>query len=369
MSRLTIILFAIAARGAAAVLHNNSIPMLDTTGKTIQCADSTFTLTQGRWFAHCVSYGLCVAPLPQGCTQMPDLCGFQRDHNVSIFSSPDLSTGSWTFEGLAFTVAERPPGILYRPHLVFNPNTELYVLWANILDRPRFQGYFAATSKNITGPFTVTVPEVPLARANCGDFDLHVDVDGTGYVIYTCGHVMSIEPLRPDFLAGTGAVTMFDTYFVEAPVLFRRGIIYYALFGWCCCYCKQGSGVMVHTAPHPMGPWTLVTTPSRPDGDVACVRPALSAGLVSLALPAPVDTPNQGCLYQNGTMRNDTVSVTRSQQNSLIRLPSGDIIWTGNRWGQAPDGIKGHEPLAWLPLSFDADGAVLEMEWVDAFDF
>ena len=50
---------------------------------------------------------------------------------------------------------------------------------------------------------------------------------------------------------------MFPEYFVEAPVFFKRQNIYYALFGWCCCYCMQGSGVMVHTAKNPMGPYIL----------------------------------------------------------------------------------------------------------------
>ena len=52
-------------------------------------------------------------------------------------------------------------------------------------------------------------------------------------------------------------------YFVEAPALFRRGSVYvlprfphfkivtfnlryYLLFGHCCCFCLQGSGVIVY---------------------------------------------------------------------------------------------------------------------------
>jgi hypothetical protein len=214
---------------------------------------------------------------------------------------------------------------------------------------------------------------VSLSRSGCGDFDLLVDADGAGFVIYTCGHVMGVEALAPDFLAGSGAATLFPPYFVEAPVLFRRGATYYSIFGWCCCFCRQGSGSMVHTAPHPLGPWTLARTADRPDGDVACVRAAAAAradGAAPLpALPPPSDTPDQGCLYQNGKARSDTASITRSQQNSLIRLADGGIVWTGNRWGQAPDGIKGHEPQAWLPLAFDAAGAVLEMQWLDEWDF
>jgi hypothetical protein len=363
--------FALLA-SARAVFVNNSAPMLDTSGRILDCADGTYVQSAGRWYAHCVSYGLCVAPVPLGCTQMPDKCGFKQDHNVSIFSSPDLSSGSWVFERLAFAAADRPPGILYRPHVVFNPTTRLWVLWANVNNQPTFQGYFAATSPSVAGPFTVVAPAVPLSRSGrCGDFDLLVDSDGAGYVIYSCGHVMGVEPLTPDFLAGSGrAAVIFPPYFVEAPVLFRRGAIYYAMFGWCCCYCKQGSGAMVYTASAPLGPWTLARSAARPDGDVACVAPAGAGGALALpAPPAPADSPDEGCLYQNGTARADTVSVTRSQQNSLIRLANGKVAWTGNRWGQAPDKLKGHEPQAWLPLEFDAAGAVQEMRWVDAWEF
>lgn len=365
-------LFAIASFLLSfAVVVNNSSPMLTTSGAIMDCADSTYTYiaSESRWIAVCVSYGSCQAPVPLGCTQMPDLCGFRFDHNVSIFSSPDLSSGSWQFERLAFSHTERPYGILYRPHVVYNAATNLWVLWANILDRGVFQGYFAATAKEITGPYSVVVPAVNVSRANCGDFDLFVDNDGAGYVIYTCGHIMGIDALSEDYLSSTGRTSaLFPTYFVEAPVMFRRGATYFALFGSCCCFCRQGSGAMVHTATSALGPWTLVNSSSLPDGDVVCARPATSSQSGS-ALPSPTDTPDQGCAYQGaGAPRADNVSTARSQQNSLIHLADGRIIWTGNRWGQSPDGIKGHEPQAWLPLIFNDAGDIEPIVWKDTFD-
>ena len=82
------------AASAAAILVNNSAPTLDSLGAIVDCADSTYTFTDEKWYAVCVSYGGCTAPVPLGCTQMPDSCGFRLDHNVSIWSSPDLSSGS-----------------------------------------------------------------------------------------------------------------------------------------------------------------------------------------------------------------------------------------------------------------------------------
>ena len=359
---------------ASSILVNNTAPMLDSTGAILDCADSTYTFTESRWYAVCVSYGSCVAPVPLGCSVMPDACGHRLDHNVSIFSSPDLSSGSWVFERLAFPHTARPRGILYRPHVVFNAATATWVLWCNIFDVGVFQGYFAATAPSIAGPYTVANPAINTTRTKCGDFDLLVDSDGAGYVIYTCGHVMGVEELTADYLASTGrASALFPTYFVEAPVIFRRADTFFAMFGFCCCFCRQGSGAMVHTAAAPLGPWALVNSSALPDGDVVCARPAPApapAPAGGWGLPPPSDTPDQGCAYASpgAPPRADNVSTARSQQNSLIRMPDGRVVWTGNRWGQAPDGIKGHEPQAWLPLHFSASGAIEPLVWLDAWE-
>ena len=96
--------------------------------------------------------------------------------------------------------------------------------------------------------------------------------------------------------------------------------------------CYQGSGLFVYTADSPMGPWTH----QAPVGDVACQAPPDAYG----GLP----TPGQGCLYGGSA----EVSVTRAQQDFLATLPDGNgghtYLEIGSRWGQSPDGLKGHEP-------------------------
>ena len=107
---------------------------------------------------------------------------------------------------------------------------------------------------------------------SCGDFHLFFDPgDNTPYIIAGCGFHMWIERLLPSALDSAGDTSptgryLFSEYFVEAPALFFRGGLYYAVFAHCCCYCFQGSGAIVHTAPHPLGPWTSL-------GDVACIAP------------------------------------------------------------------------------------------------
>ncbi len=50
------------------------------------------------------------------------------------------------------------------------------------------------------------------------------------------GHNMSVELLTPDFLNSTLRNSGFiGNNFVEAPALFKRGHVYYAVFDHCCC--------------------------------------------------------------------------------------------------------------------------------------
>ena len=37
--------------------------------------------------------------------------------------------------------------------------------------------------------------------------------------------------------------------------MFKRRGVYYLLFGRFCCFCQEGSGIFVHTASSPLGPW------------------------------------------------------------------------------------------------------------------
>ncbi len=142
--------------------------------------------------------------------------------------------------------------------------------------------------------------------------------------------------------------------------MFRRGPTYYALFGHCCCFCYQGSGIIVHTASSPLGPWDV-----QSGGDIACRPPG--SGMPGQSPYGAAPTPGQGCLYNNSK----DVSVTRSQQNFVIEVCEGRnatlmaqvqtstgiaYVWTGDRWQQAPDGIKGHDPQYWVSMGVHPRG-------------
>jgi hypothetical protein len=58
------------------------------------------------------------------------------------------------------------------------------------------------------------------------------------------GHNISVEQLAPDFLSSAKHNSgFFGATFVEAPVMFKRQGVYYAMFGHCCCFCAAGSDI------------------------------------------------------------------------------------------------------------------------------
>lgn len=364
---------------------DNLQPRLDTAGAIVNGHDGTVRWFDGYWWMHSAQYGECADPPLHGCDMTGPTrgtsCGFEPNHNVSIYRSPDMSSGSWEFVGLAVECAKLSNcGILYRPHLVFHPRSQRYLLYWNYVNKQgQYAGNGLAAAASPAGPFTL-VAELISTTFPTGDFDVLVDDDGTGYIIYSAMHLMFLEELSPQMngTTGTGAkivngnkgpfplpnpnnLQAFPVDFVEAPVLFKRGKVYYALFGHCCCFCFQGSGMYVFTAPTPLGPWVQQGTE-----DLGCVANSSNptpAEQHSLPLTA-VLTPGQGCNYQHAV----AASTSRAQQNFVVTVETGngkDFIWTGDRWMQAADGIKGHEPQFWARLEFDSQDRVQPLRWVD----
>ena len=414
---------------ATLVSINNTAPRLDTSGAIVDghdlslrvVVDATGTPT---YVMHTIEYGLCVAPPRMGCDQQPDHCGFRPSHNITVWTTPTLESGSWTKVGDAFPLAARPAGLVFRPDAIYNPNTEKWVLWYNFAGGGNT--YVSATSSSYAGPFTgFAVTNATNAVWEGGDFHLVIDDTKTsgpaeGYLIWTgmskqpgLDHKIRISRLTPDFLAVTDDEPyMFnfpETEFNEAPSLFSRNGVWYALFGaqdkrptrpappnaqdmrqthcapqpgalaltrptlyplsttrsgHCCCYCEQGSGLFVFTAATPMGPWTPQTSPTH---DISCQAPSVlqAVGATGTGIP----TPGQGCLYGGSNQ----VAVTRSQQDFVAKLPDGSggftFLYYGSRWGQSPDSLKGHEPQYVYPLVFDASGHLQHIVWQDVVTF
>lgn len=141
--------------------------------------------------------------------------------------------------------------------MVYNPNTNRYVLWINWLSSRRDFGsskYLVATADSPAGPFVVQNSDVKLLHAVGGDFDIFVDSYGSGYIIYTSlaiNHAISIEKLAPSYLSSTltsSGVISGNSGCFEAPAMFKRGDLYYALYGTCCCFCTPGT--LLPLQPH-----------------------------------------------------------------------------------------------------------------------
>ena len=279
-----------------------------------------------HWYA--ASYGECAEPKgSNGCADFGvGNCGFATNHNVSLWTSPDLVT--WTPHGVVFEAEKNlpPNSVLFAPKTVYNPNTEEYVMWFNyIVDTFSNSYYGVATSKTAQGPFEFVVKNVTTLRySDNGDENLFVDDDGTGYLLYTSiaeGHKISVESLTNDYLGtlGENASSGFvGADFVEAPMMFKRNSVYYVVFGSCCCYCGTGTVVSAYTSTSPLGPYTP---------------------------------------YARGNL-----SDLMSQSTDIFRYVDANgesqFMYVGDHWQSAPDGIKGHDFTVWAPIQFDSQGTV-----------
>ena len=307
------------------VTISNIDPRTDTDGEIMDAHDSKMFLLNGVYHWYAASYGDCTEPKgDNGCSKSGiGNCGFRTDHNVTLFTSTDLVT--WTNNGVVFSALGNlpPQSVLFAPKTVFNKITQEYVMWFNYIVGDFSKSYYGvATSKTSYGPFQLRVHDVNTTQyKDDGDENLFVDDDGTGYLIYTSiaqGHGISIEKLTPDFKATLGASSssgVFGANLSEAPSLFKREGMYYAVFGTCCCYCGSGSEVNVYTSARgPLGPYTKRTS--------------------------------LGQLHSQSTDIFRYVDAAGKEQ----------FMYIGDHWQSAPDRIKGHDFTVWAQLQFSPDG-------------
>lgn len=360
-------------------------------GNIMDAHDGTYnkwsSAPDAPWYYYAMGYG--------DCRQDEDLCngktrcgyGFSW---IGVWTSPDLSNNSWTLVREARDDTW-PKCVYFRVHTIFNAHTKQYVMWANLNNNGATSGdclhadYAVGTSNSPEGPFTY-VHGIKAGRgSHGGDFDLFVDDDDVAYLIYTDvagGHTMAVERLTEDYLqsaatkSGSAASNVssgvFGNVFVEAPAMFKRKGVYYALFGNCCCFCGQGSGIGVYTSvTSPLGPWVY-------HDNVGCnanttLTPGCGCGM---------DHGIGGDSVGGGSVGEDRVgggsgatcsfygdSLTRAQQNFVIRVPQVDgsveYVWTGDRWQSANDGVKAHDLQYWSVLKFaEINGIELPVQFV-----
>lgn len=265
-----------------------------------------------------------------------------------------------------------PPGTYFTPFGVYNPKTEMFVVWFNAYIHGCCNGnfgvaqskdgiHFEIVSLNVTGYYS---------EVDCNG--LFVDDDGTGYVIYssvTQDHSVSFEKLTPDFLHSTHEnYGLFPDHYVEGPVLFKRNGLYYVIYGSCCCFCRGGSGVIVYAAPTIKGPWQQLGY------DINCnTNSTYICGA-----------------YGERVTQDPLIIQAQGIGLSLINTTRGIVyLWSGERWLSAPHNnpncpdecrpetgiceeppnyIKGHGFSYWIPLEFNSDGSIATFQpFVDSF--
>ena len=72
--------------------------------------------------------------------RFPDACVFTDNHTVYVYRTTDLA--SWEPLGAALTPRDRPAGIEFRPHVLYNARNKQFVMWfENRYTHPSYQHY------------------------------------------------------------------------------------------------------------------------------------------------------------------------------------------------------------------------------------
>jgi hypothetical protein len=305
--------------------YNNKLPRLDENGQVIDAHDGRIIQFGDRYYWYGTRYG--------------NTNGFTKANEYVCYSSENLN--QWKFEG--DILQKKPEGVYYRPHVVFNPHTNKYILWYNWYPQ-LWKGQFGvAESNSPTGPFTIVNDDVKVRHSNqgVGDLGVFVDDDETAYLSYNTiiDHKVSVEKLNKDFTSSSLTGSEFIASHCEAGALFKRDSIYYLLTDYTCCFCNYGSGARVYTANHPLGPYHYKQNINRYPGPVV---PILS------------DRYERDNFFEPfHASENHQVEVWLSKEETVNRIVIQQF--TGNRAERcgAPDSISVHDGIEQVDFTFE----------------
>ena len=341
----------LAVNGSTVVVLSNTELPRDTDGKPLITGEtSVVSRSDGTHYFYVNNWGGCAdvdcCPSAGGCAsccyvpptpQYPDPCVFTGNHSVVVYSTVDMVR--WRRLGVALSLSNRPPGIEFRPHVVYNAHTRQYVMWYE--DRPQAissAGYAVAVSDAPEGPFRTVASRVAVADVP-GDFDILVDDDGTAWHVQTTTNDPNatkgfvVTALDANFTAP--AVPRRASSFVaprpaEGPIFFKRDGSYYILGGTTCCACRGGASIYVFRAPSPLGPWRFIA-------DVG-------------SNPRPAGNPFD---------IHDPHSFTTNAQASAVVEINRQWLWLGNQW--VTGRWRNADLLYWTVLKFDENGDVQQV--------
>eukprot|EP01084_Bolivina_argentea_P048567 89468_1 len=125
------IIISIVFGAPKTITIDNTKAMLDVDGNVMNVHEGHIVRwkTNGLFYFYGMQYELCndsnITCGPEG------VCGWTTDHNITVYTSSDLSSGSWKYEGRIFdtTTQGRPYGVYFRMFIFYNEMNAKYVLW------------------------------------------------------------------------------------------------------------------------------------------------------------------------------------------------------------------------------------------------
>lgn len=373
-----LLLLAPAAEAATVSLSNVALPV-DQNGEKLITGEADILQHEGAFYMYFNNWGTCPGvdcckssagcasccfsnpptPYTKGCgnnhgnstTNSSD--PYANYHTVQVYKTTDFS--KFTNLGIALPLTARKPGCEFRPHVVYNKKTKLFLMWFE--DRGSgLKGYSIATSSTPAGPFVTKYYNVVLpGRGRTGDYDLFVDTDGSAYNVRTGFDVVK---LNDDYTgpAVNGHMSAFQTpKGSEGPVMFKRMGKYYVLAGTGCCACIGGSTIYVMMADSLKGPWSYA-------GDVG-------------SNPTPFDahSPNNYVTKAQASFVFEVSPASEASSAAHAHAAPTEYIWCGNQWNsglsESPPGPRQHDLLYWTKLHFNANGTVQQVEYSKTCEF
>ncbi len=339
---------------AAPVTLRNDVPRRDTDGDIIAAGDGciSYQPDEQLYYLFGAHYQPCAEPNddcysgPPGeqvCSKVgwvPEgtCCGW-RNATIAAYSSPDLVT--WRKEGLnILPLATANPasplssnyGAIFEPCGVWNRKTQFWNLFF-LRD-----GYTlaSAVARTAAGPFSVVQWSVSVPGfSRIVDFYFWQNVSGELLMKHNGGGGETAVTLSDDYLSIANSSALFGTElgYTEGGGIFQYGGHTFVMAGYGCCFCTLGSNGFLWRADSPLSDYALL-------GDFVPRAP-------------------------------NHTSVTHAQQFSItpVYTASGVVpMFIGIRFGQAPDGVKSHDPQYWFPLTFDdSTGVMRNVSWLDSF--
>jgi hypothetical protein len=234
------------------VVINNAKPRFDNNGKIADAHDGRIIQFGKKFYWYGTAYG--------------NTNGFTTANEYVCYSSTNMS--NWKLEGKL--LPQKPTGVYYRPHVVYNAKTKKYLLWYNWYPKLWNGQFGVAESNSPVGPFTIINDNVAVKHKalGVGDLGVFTDDDNKAYLSYNTinGHKVSVELLDENYTTSTLQGSDFIAEHCEAGSMFKRNGLYYLLTDYTCCFCTQGSGAKVFTAKSPLGPYTFQQNINRYPG-------------------------------------------------------------------------------------------------------